>query len=197
MMHARPDDDVLRLDDLCEPSLVGVLEDRFINHRCVYTRAGTILIAINPFEWREELYTEEVMKHYRERGAGADGSESAPHPFEVAAMAHATMQRAALGTRHTIIISGESGAGKTEATKMILNFLVEAAAEGECRSISTVLRERILSANPLLEAFGNACTTRNENSSRFGKLIEISFARGARIEGARIVNYLLEKARAI
>jgi myosin-5 len=101
-------------------------------------------------------------------------------------------------TRQTVIISGESGAGKTESTKLILTYLVAAACSADGAS-SAALRERVLSANPLLEAFGNAKTLKNDNSSRFGKLVEVHFhaSRGAApsIAGARIVNYLLERVR--
>ena len=193
-MHA--DDDLLRLDDLSEESLVVALHDRFERRRTFYTSVGTILIAINPFEWQPELYTKEVMKKYR------DGKSEMlpPHLYQTAQMVHDALATADGASRQTIIISGESGAGKTEATKLILTFLVDAAAPSGGDDAGCVLRERVLSANPLLEAFGNAKTQRNDNSSRFGKLVELHFGRcngpGTReIGGARIVNYLLERTR--
>ena len=193
-------DDLLHLDDLSEQSIVTSLASRFTEKNRVYTRAGTITLALNPYCWSPTLYSTDVMKRYRARATGSESGADPlpPHLYETAASAHAAMERAAAGTRHTIVISGESGAGKTEATKIILTYLV--AASGDLVDLdarAAILRERVLQANPLLEAFGNARTLRNDNSSRFGKLIEISFAgsSGSRIAGARIINYLLERTR--
>ena len=193
-------DNLLHLDDLSEQSIVASLASRFTEKNRVYTRAGTITLALNPYCWSPTLYSTDVMKRYRARATGSESGADPlpPHLYEAAASAHAAMERAAAGTRHTIVISGESGAGKTEATKIILTYLV--AASGDLVDLdarAAILRERVLQANPLLEAFGNARTLRNDNSSRFGKLIEISFAggSGSRIAGARIINYLLERTR--
>lgn len=112
------DDDVLRLDDLSEGNLVVALERRFLETRRVYTRAGTILIAINPYEWDANLYSAELMDCYRAQSEGTPAGarngdvELPPHLFETAAMVHAALKHAADGSRQTIIISGESGAGK-------------------------------------------------------------------------------------
>ena len=192
--------DLLRLDDLSEEKLVAALVDRFVRRRHMYTSVGTILIAINPYEWRPEMYTPEVMRRYCSSTSASAPLE--PHLYQTAQMVHETLVSGAAGPRQTIIISGESGAGKTESTKLILTYLVDAAGPAaESGDGRLKLRERVLSANPLLEAFGNAKTLRNDNSSRFGKLVEIHFRRPSgfraapEIAGARIVNYLLERTR--
>ena len=194
--------DLLTIDNLSEETLVTTLARRLNDHHAFYTAAGTILIAINPYEWRPELYTPEVMQAYRTaRDAKA---KLPPHLYETAQRVSAALCAAPAGLQQMIIISGESGAGKTESTKIILSYLVDIAASpgaiAEPQGGDVPLRERILRANPLLEAFGNAKTTRNDNSSRFGKLVELRFRRGnepgaAEVVGARIVNYLLEKTR--
>ena len=99
------------------------------------------------------------------------------------------------GDNHAIIISGESGAGKTEAMKLVLQYVAEVSGKKETDGPS--LEEKILKANPVMEAFGNAKTTRNNNSSRFGKWTEINFDKGGAIIGGRIINYLLEKSRVV
>ena len=190
-MSLLSDDNLLSLDDLSEDQLVSSLRERFERRKRVYTSVGTILIAINPYEWQTELYTKEVMRRY-----GKPGAKLPPHLYQTAQLVHEALVAAEGATRQTVIISGESGAGKTESTKLILTYLVEAASEPTHSRLA--LRERVLRANPLLEAFGNATTLRNDNSSRFGKLVELHFSRPAgqtkgsgEISGAKIVNYLL------
>lgn len=128
--------------------------------------------------------------------------ESPPHLF-VLADASFTALMASAGARRpknqSIIISGESGAGKTEATKYIMQYLARITTASDPHTSTKLqvgqLEQRVLNANPLLEAFGNAKTLRNDNSSRFGKFIRIEFENSGRIIGASIVNYLLEKTR--
>ena len=191
-----PSDDLLQLDHLTPDSLVASLSERLEQQKRFYTKAGTILVAINPYEWRPELYSEAVMAQYRSNAA-----ELPPHLYQTAQMVDSALRGSEAGIQQSIIISGESGAGKTESTKIILSFLVgsmgqEAGPEGDAAPASS-LKDRVLRVNPLLEAFGNAKTTRNDNSSRFGKLVELFFRKGPTMEvaGARIVNYLLEKTR--
>jgi myosin-5 len=140
-----------------------------------------VLIAVNPFK-RVDLYTEQHMSEYR-RGTAKD-----PHVYLVATKAYDEMVKAE--RNQAIIISGESGAGKTETTKIAMQYLAQVGG-------GSGIEGRILQTNPILEAFGNAKTLRNNNSSRFGKLIDINFDRGGKITGAVIKTYLLEKSRVV
>ena len=179
-------DDMVRMSDVNEATILRNLKLRFNNDR-IYTNIGTILVAMNPFKKIEGIYSEaRVQEHL----ATTPGDASDPHVFQTASAAY-------LGVRgeridQAIIISGESGAGKTEATKQCLAFFASAAG-----SSSGSMSEKLLAANPALEAFGNAKTTRNNNSSRFGKWMEVHFNGRAEICGSRIVNYLLEKSRIV
>ncbi|XP_062166607.1 myosin-8-like [Alnus glutinosa] len=180
-------DDMTRLAYLHEPGVLQNLRCRYdINE--IYTYTGNILIAVNPFQRLPHLYDKHMMEQYK----GAAIGELSPHPFAIADAAYRLMMNE--GISQSILVSGESGAGKTESTKMLMRYLAymggKAAAEGR-RSVE----QQVLESNPVLEAFGNAKTVRNNNSSRFGKFVEIQFNQRGKISGAAIRTYLLERSR--
>ena len=186
-------DDLVYLFDISEPVVSHTLRERFMQEPTndggagdsgFYTSVGSILIALNPYQYRP-IYTAGHIKKYRAPG----NQRLPPHVFQVAAAAHTalTLER----RNQAILISGESGAGKTEATKHCLTFLAEVAGS------EAAVETQVLSATPLLEAFGNAKTVRNNNSSRFGRWIEVHFDGTGVISSARIEQYLLEKARVV
>ncbi|GMP90508.1 hypothetical protein CsSME_00041604 [Camellia sinensis var. sinensis] len=179
-------DDMTRLAYLHEPGVLYNLKSRYdINE--IYTYTGNILIAVNPFRRLPHLYDNHMMAQYK----GAAFGELSPHPFAVADAAYRQMINE--GISQSILVSGESGAGKTESTKMLMRYLAymggRVAAEGR------TVEQKVLESNPVLEAFGNAKTVRNNNSSRFGKFVELQFDQRGRISGAAIRTYLLERSR--
>ncbi|KAK9087685.1 hypothetical protein Syun_030079 [Stephania yunnanensis] len=179
-------DDMTKLAYLHEPGVLQNIKSRYDMNE-IYTYTGSILIAVNPFQRLPHLYDNHMMEQYK----GATFGELSPHPFAVADAAYRVMRNE--GISQAILVSGESGAGKTESTKMLMRYLAymggRAAAEG--RSVE----QQVLESNPVLEAFGNAKTVRNNNSSRFGKFVEIQFDGRGRISGAAIRTYLLERSR--
>lgn len=191
-------DDLTKLTHLHEPAVLSSLQNRFDIDK-IYTFTGPILIALNPFKGIPGLYDEEVLKSFiTVKPTGK------PHVFNTSNAAYRGIcdrQKS-----QTVLISGESGAGKTETTKHVMKFLALAGSEdGQVTNVE----KQVLESNPLLEAFGNARTLRNDNSSRFGKFIELQFrtadkkaaiqtgmaGSSSRLCGARIRTYLLEKVR--
>jgi len=183
--------DLIQLPHLHEPAILHALVERF-DAGFIYTYTGPILIAVNPFQ-RLQLYTEEILESYYNAGIlrsqGIETASMAPHVYAIASAAYQDMMlriRAKLsgdysGSRgalsQSILISGESGAGKTVSTKVCLEYLTTVGKSAEASEANSVVMERILQSNPILEAFGNARTIRNDNSSRFGKLMETWFSK--------------------
>ncbi|KAJ7039615.1 P-loop containing nucleoside triphosphate hydrolase protein [Mycena alexandri] len=186
-------DDLATLSHLNEPSILYAVETRYAQRK-IYTYSGIVLLAVNPFE-PVPMYTPEIVKAYIGRSKG----ELEPHLFAIAEDAYAAM--ALDGTGQTIIVSGESGAGKTESAKLVMRFIAapkSPALNSDKNSFvdgASQVEQQIQATNPILEAFGNAKTTRNDNSSRFGKYIQLLFDTNRQIVGARVRTYLLERSR--
>ncbi|KAJ6929522.1 myosin-1-like [Populus alba x Populus x berolinensis] len=185
LVPANPDildgvDDLMQLSYLNEPSVLYNLQFRY-NRDMIYTKAGPVLVAINPFK-EVPLYGNNYIEAYKNK------SMESPHVYAITDTAIREMIRDEVN--QSIIISGESGAGKTETAKIAMQYL--AALGG-----GSGIEYEILKTNPILEAFGNAKTLRNDNSSRFGKLIEIHFSETGKISGAKIQTFLLEKSRVV
>jgi len=214
---------VVVAQDMCDlPSLheAAILYNLKYRHEAMkpYTRVGDIVIAMNPFCWLTELYTPEKMGSYVNKlidnvnTTGDSKSGLDPHVYEVSALSYRGL--AVDGCQQSILVSGESGAGKTETVKIVLSHLasihVADRSSTSEKSFNPVVK-RVLDSNPLLEAFGNAKTVRNDNSSRFGKYIQLQFdvedARTAaysgktipacRLAGSKCETYLLEKSRVV
>uniref|UniRef100_A0A8C8J2N5 Unconventional myosin-VI n=1 Tax=Oncorhynchus tshawytscha TaxID=74940 RepID=A0A8C8J2N5_ONCTS len=167
---------------LNEATLLNNVRVRYSKDR-IYTFVANILIAVNPYYDIPKLYAPETIKQYHGRSLGT----LPPHVYAIADKAYRDMR--VLKMSQSIIVSGESGAGKTENTKFVLRYLTTSYGTGQD------IDERIVEANPLLEAFGNAKTVRNNNSSRFGKFVEIHFNEKNTVVGGFVSHYLLEKSR--
>ncbi|XP_078430884.1 myosin-12-like [Wolffia australiana] len=179
-------DDMTKLAYLHEPGVLQNLACRFSLNE-IYTYTGNILIAVNPFQRLPHLYDAHMMDQYK----GAAFGELSPHVFAVADACYRSM----LNDRssQSILVSGESGAGKTETTKMLMRYL--AFMGGRSGTEGRTVEQQVLESNPVLEAFGNAKTVKNNNSSRFGKFVEIQFDKQGKISGAAVRTYLLERSR--
>lgn len=179
-------DDMTKLAYLHEPGVLYNLASRFALNE-IYTYTGNILIAVNPFQRLPHLYDVHMMEQYK----GAAFGELSPHLFAVADACYRAM-RNEHGSQ-SILVSGESGAGKTETTKMLMRYL--AFMGGRSGTEGRTVEQQVLESNPVLEAFGNAKTVKNNNSSRFGKFVEIQFDKHGKISGAAVRTYLLERSR--
>lgn len=187
-------EDMAELTCLNEASVLHNLKDRYFSS-LIYTYSGLFCVVVNPYK-KLPIYTEKVIELYK----GKKRHEVPPHIFAVTDAAYRSM----LQDREdqSILCTGESGAGKTENTKKVIQYLASVASSKPRSSTSTLLQsgeleQQLLQANPILEAFGNAKTVKNDNSSRFGKFIRINFDASGFIAGANIETYLLEKSRTI
>ena len=183
-------DDLVLLTDISEDGIVANLQARHAKDR-IYTFIGPVLLSVNPFKEINGLYSAAMPKAYE----GKYAYENAPHVFAVAEDAYRAMRR----TRRdqAILVSGESGAGKTEAAKKIMEYVAAVSGDRFNRGHEHSVKERLIQSNPVLEAFGNATTVRNNNSSRFGKYMELLFDFDGVPTGGRITKYLLEKPRVV
>jgi myosin heavy subunit len=238
-----PPDDLIQLTHLHEPAVVHCLRKRY-DHDKIYTATGPILLALNPFKNLASWYSSKVRQKYVKRGeqramtvAADDPSnehdeELPPHVYGLADDAFRSMMkqfeahhgtttsssRTDLSFGQSILVSGESGAGKTVTTKFILQYLASLSERSSGRGslskkgsssksvlsnsdsatgTTSTIEQQVLQSNPILESFGNARTIRNDNSSRFGKFIEMTFHSSGILCGASIETYLLEKVRLV
>ncbi|XP_054249991.1 myosin-1B-like isoform X2 [Indicator indicator] len=187
-------EDMAMMTHLHEPAVLYNLKERYAAWM-IYTYSGLFCVTVNPYKWLP-VYNPEVVLAYR----GKKRQEAPPHIFSISDNAYQFM----LTDREnqSILITGESGAGKTVNTKRVIQYFATIAASGEKKKeeqtsgkMQGTLEDQIISANPLLEAFGNAKTVRNDNSSRFGKFIRIHFGATGKLASADIETYLLEKSR--
>ncbi|XP_030365502.1 unconventional myosin-IXb isoform X5 [Strigops habroptila] len=183
--HQEDFDDLCNLPDLTETTLLEDLKCRFLKHK-IYTYAGSILIAINPFKFLP-IYNPKYVKMYENHQLG----KLEPHIFAIADVAYHTMLKKHVN--QCIVISGESGSGKTQSTNFLIHCLTALSQKGYASGVERT----ILGAGPVLEAFGNAKTAHNNNSSRFGKFIQVNYLENGIVRGAVVEKYLLEKSRLV
>mmetsp|Transcript_19751 Transcript_19751/g.29324 ORF Transcript_19751/g.29324 Transcript_19751/m.29324 type:complete len:1152 (+) Transcript_19751:233-3688(+) len=237
-----PPSDLITLTHLHEPAVVNSLKQRYAND-IIYTATGPVLIALNPFKPLRQLYSEQTMKKYWEKAEkNLNGDDLEPHVYQIADSSFRNMMRqmedslnegTTLTANQAILVSGESGAGKTVTTKFVMKYLAALSKRASAPAVkakraylqveenkrlsqqmmtsplpnkedskmiqfsSDSIESKVLQSNPILESFGNARTIRNDNSSRFGKFIEMQFTSSGKLVGATIETYLLEKVRLV
>ncbi|NXD09999.1 MYH9 protein, partial [Nothocercus nigrocapillus] len=177
-------EDMAELTCLNEASVLHNLKERYYSG-LIYTYSGLFCVVINPYK-NLPIYSEEIVEMYK----GKKRHEMPPHIYAITDTAYRSMMQ-------DFLYRGESGAGKTENTKKVIQYLAHVASSHKSKKDQGELERQLLQANPILEAFGNAKTVKNDNSSRFGKFIRINFDVNGYIVGANIETYLLEKSRAI
>nr|XP_033775568.1 unconventional myosin-Vc isoform X3 [Geotrypetes seraphini] len=180
------ENDLTALSYLHEPAVLHNLKVRFVESKLIYTYSGIILVAINPYK-ELPIYGDAIIHAY----SGQNMGDMDPHIFAVAEEAYKQMARN--NRNQSIIVSGESGAGKTVSARYAMRYFATVSKS----SSRAHVEDKVLASNPITEAIGNAKTTRNDNSSRFGKYTEISFDKRYQIIGANMRTYLLEKSRVV
>ncbi|XP_042285786.1 myosin-9a isoform X2 [Thunnus maccoyii] len=182
-------EDMAELTCLNEASVLHNLKERYYSG-LIYTYSGLFCVVVNPYKYLP-IYTEDIVNMYK----GKKRHEMPPHIYAITDTAYRSMMQDR--EDQSILCTGESGAGKTENTKKVIQYLAHVASSFKSKKDQGELEKQLLQANPILEAFGNAKTVKNDNSSRFGKFIRINFDVNGYIVGANIETYLLEKSRAI
>eukprot|EP00095_Tigriopus_kingsejongensis_P003887 maker-scaffold603_size126491-snap-gene-0.26 protein:Tk03887 transcript:maker-scaffold603_size126491-snap-gene-0.26-mRNA-1 annotation:"myosin heavy chain" len=180
-------DDMANLTYLNDASVFWNLKTRFVS-KLIYTYSGLFCIVVNPYK-RFPIYTPSVVKLY----LGKRRNEVPPHLWAITETAYRNMLQNLKD--QSMLITGESGAGKTENTKKVIAYLAMVATSGKKSNKKVSLEDQIVATNPILESYGNAKTSRNDNSSRFGKFIRIHFTTSGKLAGCDIESYLLEKSR--
>ncbi|XP_054480331.1 unconventional myosin-X [Anoplopoma fimbria] len=186
-------EDMSALEDLHDGAIMHNLFLRY-QQRHIYTYIGSILAAVNPYQSLAGLYDRPAVDLYSRHHLG----EISPHIFAIANECYRSLWKRL--QNQCVLISGESGAGKTESTKLILKFLSamsQHSLEVSSRDRTSHVEEALLESSPIMEAFGNAKTVYNNNSSRFGKFVQLHFSQKGNIQGGRIIDYLLEKNRVV
>ena len=181
------ENDLSYLSYLHEAAVLHNLQVRFVVHHEIYTYCGIVLVAINPYQ-EMHMYNNDTIMAYRGKTIG----DLDPHIYAVSEEAFTLMERD--GGNQSVIISGESGAGKTVSAKYSMRYFATVGGTGVQE---TQVERRVVANSPIMEAMGNAKTTRNDNSSRFGKYIELGFSENFKIVGASMRTYLLEKSRVV
>ncbi|KAG7224485.1 hypothetical protein INR49_015009 [Caranx melampygus] len=187
-------DDLTKVNPVTPTTVLKCLQARY-SVKVFYTHAGCTLVALNPFQPIPDLYSLDVMKEYH---CAPQPQEFKPHIFIVAEEAYRNVKGQLEPVNQSLVVSGESGAGKTWTSRCLMKYYATVAASSSVvKSQDTVERieRRVLDSNPIMEAFGNACTLRNNNSSRFGKYIQLQLDRSQLLVGASVQTYLLEKTR--
>ncbi|CAK6438045.1 unnamed protein product [Pipistrellus nathusii] len=187
-------DDLTKVNPVTLETVLRCLQARYMADT-FYTNAGCTLVALNPFKPVPQLYSPDLMKEYH---AAPQPQKLKPHIFMVGEQTYRNVKSLIEPVNQSIVVSGESGAGKTWTSRCLMKFYAVVAASPtswESHKIAERIEQRILNSNPVMEAFGNACTLRNNNSSRFGKFIQLQMNRAHQMTGAAVQTYLLEKTR--
>ncbi|ERE68598.1 myosin-XIX [Cricetulus griseus] len=187
-------DDLTKVNPVTLETVLRCLQARYTED-IFYTNAGCTLVALNPFKPIPQLYAPELMQEYH---AAPQPQKLKPHIFTVGEQTYRNVKSLIKPINQSIVVSGESGAGKTWTSRCLMKFYaVVASSSASCENhkMAERIEQRILNSNPVMEAFGNACTLRNNNSSRFGKFIQLQLNRAQQMTGAAVQTYLLEKTR--
>uniref|UniRef100_A0A452SCS0 Unconventional myosin-XIX n=1 Tax=Ursus americanus TaxID=9643 RepID=A0A452SCS0_URSAM len=187
-------DDLTKVNPVTLETVLRCLQARYAVDT-FYTNAGCTLVALNPFKPVPQLYSPALMREYH---SAPQPQKLKPHIFTVGEQTYRNVKSLMEPVNQSIVVSGESGAGKTWTSRCLMKFYAVVATSPtswESHKIAERIEQRILNSNPVMEAFGNACTLRNDNSSRFGKFIQLQLNRAQQMTGATVQTYLLEKTR--
>ncbi|XP_046695571.1 unconventional myosin-XIX isoform X2 [Silurus meridionalis] len=185
-------DDLTKVNPVTPTTVLKCLQARY-SARVFYTHAGCTLVALNPFQPIPHLYSLDVMHEYH---SASQPQDFKPHIYIVAEEAYRNVQGQVEPVDQSLVVSGESGAGKTWTSRCLMKYYATVAASSQkCQHTVERIERRVLDSNPIMEAFGNACTLRNNNSSRFGKYIQLQMNSSQLLVGASVQTYLLEKTR--